>query len=115
MAAPQHSPCAHSSRPARSWQGHTGQNDRAKMGKPSDISTGDLLRAHIREGTDLGKQAQQFMDKGQLVPDVLILDMLFERVSQEDCAKGYILDGFPRTIPQAEALQKRLEGNPPSD
>ncbi len=74
------------------------------------ISTGDLLRDHVRRNTELGKQAQTFMDKGQLVPDVLILDMLFERVSQEDCAHGYILDGFPRTLPQAEALQARLKG-----
>lgn len=74
------------------------------------ISTGDLLRDHVRRGTDLGKQAQIFMDKGQLVSDALILDMLFERVSQNDCSKGYILDGFPRTLPQAEALQERLKG-----
>jgi adenylate kinase len=74
------------------------------------ISTGDLLRDHARRGTELGKQAQTFMDKGQLVPDALILDMLFERVSQKDCSKGYILDGFPRTLPQAEALQGRLKG-----
>ena len=74
------------------------------------ISTGDLLRDHVRRGTDLGKQAQIFMDKGQLVTDALILNMLFERVSQKDCSKGYILDGFPRTLPQAEALQDRLKG-----
>lgn len=74
------------------------------------ISTGDLLRNHIRRGSELGKEAQGHMDQGHLVPDLLILDMLFERVSQKDCAKGYILDGFPRTIPQAEALQKRLDG-----
>lgn len=73
------------------------------------ISTGDLLRDHIRRSTELGKQAQIYMDKGQLVPDGLILDMLFERVSQEDCARGYILDGFPRTLAQAEALQKRID------
>lgn len=76
------------------------------------ISTGDLLRDHIRRDTDLGKQAQTFMDKGQLVPDHLILDMLFERVALKDCKAGYILDGFPRTLPQAEALQKRLQGQP---
>lgn len=74
------------------------------------ISTGDLLRDHIRRGSELGKQAQTFMDKGQLVPDALILDMLFERVSQKDCSRGYILDGFPRTLPQAEALQAKLKG-----
>ena len=76
------------------------------------ISTGDLLREHVRRGTYLGIQAQTYMEKGQLVPDVLILDMLFDRVSLDDCAKGYILDGFPRTLPQAEALQERLEGQP---
>jgi adenylate kinase len=72
------------------------------------ISTGDLLRDHVRRGTELGNQARTFMEKGQLVPDPLILDMFFERVSQKDCANGYILDGFPRTISQAEALQSRL-------
>jgi adenylate kinase len=76
------------------------------------ISTGDLLRDHVRRGTELGKRAQTYMDKGQLVPDVLILDMLFERVSQKDCTQGYILDGFPRTLAQAEALQTRLKGKP---
>jgi adenylate kinase len=76
------------------------------------ISTGDLLREHIRKNTELGKQAQTFMDKGQLVPDALILDILFERVAQKDCKNGYILDGFPRTISQAETLQTRLQGKP---
>lgn len=75
-----------------------------------NISTGDLLRDHVRRETSLGKQAKLFIDKGHLVPDHLILNMLFERVSQIDCAKGYILDGFPRTIPQAESLQERLKG-----
>lgn len=73
------------------------------------ISTGDLLRDHIKRSTDLGKKAKVFIDKGQLVPDTLIMDLLFDRVSQKDCAKGYILDGFPRTIPQAESLQSRLK------
>ena len=76
------------------------------------VSTGDLLRDHIRRNTELGTQAKAFMDKGQLVPDALILDMLFDRVSQKDCKNGYILDGFPRTIAQAEALQTRLQGQP---
>jgi adenylate kinase len=74
------------------------------------ISTGDLLREHIRKATPLGKQAQVYIDKGQLVPDSLIMDLLFDRVSQKDCAKGYILDGFPRTLPQAESLQNYLKG-----
>jgi adenylate kinase len=74
------------------------------------ISTGDLLRDHVRRNTPLGQQAELFISKGQLVPDQLILDMLFERVSQADCSKGYILDGFPRTLPQAESLQTHLKG-----
>ncbi len=81
----------------------------AKLHLPH-ISTGDLLRDHVRRDTELGKQAHGYMSKGYLVPDTLILDMLFERVSQKDCAQGYILDGFPRTIRQADALQLRLQG-----
>jgi len=72
------------------------------------VSTGDLFREHRAQGTELGKQAQKFMDAGQLVPDELVLDMLFERVSKIDCAGGFLLDGFPRTIPQADALARRL-------
>lgn len=72
------------------------------------ISTGDLLRENIKQGTDLGAKAKSYMDAGQLVPDNLIFDMLFARVEKPDCQKGYILDGFPRNIAQAETLQKRL-------
>lgn len=72
------------------------------------ISTGDLLRENIKQKTELGKQAKGYMDQGQLVPDDLIFDMLFARVAKKDCEKGYILDGFPRNLAQAEALQKRL-------
>lgn len=72
------------------------------------ISTGDLLRENKKQGTPLGGKAQAYMDKGQLVPDDLILDMLFARVAQEDCKKGYILDGFPRTLAQAKAYDERL-------
>lgn len=72
------------------------------------ISTGDLLRENIKQDTDLGKKAKTYMDAGQLVPDDLIFDMLFARVEKSDCQKGYILDGFPRNIPQAQELQKRL-------
>lgn len=68
------------------------------------ISTGDLLREHLKNASALGKQAKEFMNNGQLVPDQLILQMLFERIDQTDCTKGYILDGFPRTLAQAEAL-----------
>lgn len=72
------------------------------------ISTGDMLREHRAKGTELGKKAQEYMDKGQLVPDEIILGMVKERLSQPDCAKGFILDGFPRTVAQAEALDKIL-------
>ena len=72
------------------------------------IATGDLFRENREKGTPLGKRAQEFMDKGNLVPDDLVLEMLFDRVSRADCARGYLLDGFPRTLPQAEALEKRL-------
>lgn len=73
------------------------------------ISTGDLLREAIKEGTSLGKQARQFMDAGELVPDQLVTDMVTERLLKEDCKKGFLLDGFPRTITQAEALASNLE------
>jgi adenylate kinase len=78
-----------------------------KLGIPH-LSTGDLFRENIGKGTDLGKKAKTFMDAGKLVPDEIVLDMLFERVKQSDCMKGYLLDGFPRTIPQAEALDLKL-------
>lgn len=78
-----------------------------KYGIPQ-ISTGDMLREHRAKGTELGKRAQEYMDKGQLVPDEIILDMVKERLAQPDCAKGFILDGFPRTVAQAEALDKIL-------
>jgi adenylate kinase len=72
------------------------------------ISTGDIFRANIKEGTELGKKAQLFIDKGLLVPDELVVDLVVDRISWEDCADGYVLDGFPRTIPQAIALDKAL-------
>jgi adenylate kinase len=68
------------------------------------ISTGDMLRKEMKDGTDLGKKAESFITKGDLVPDAVILDMMKERLTKDDTRKGYILDGFPRTIPQAEAL-----------
>ncbi|MBN1557765.1 MAG: nucleoside monophosphate kinase, partial [Lentisphaerae bacterium] len=68
------------------------------------ISTGDLLRENVKAGTDLGRQAKSYMEAGELVPDALVIDMLQARIAQEDCGEGFILDGFPRTIPQAEAL-----------
>ena len=73
------------------------------------ISTGDIFRANIKNGTELGKKAKTFMDQGLLVPDELVVDLVVDRVNQEDCANGYVLDGFPRTIPQAVALDKALE------
>jgi adenylate kinase len=72
------------------------------------ISTGDILRAAVKDGTDLGKQAQAFMNAGDLVPDDLIMGIMGERLQEDDCAKGFLLDGFPRTIPQAEALKTVL-------
>lgn len=72
------------------------------------ISTGDLFRENIRNQTPLGSKAKEYIDQGHLVPDELVLDMLFSRVLQSDCKKGYILDGFPRTIAQAKALDQRL-------
>lgn len=73
------------------------------------ISTGDIFRANIKNGTELGNKAKVYMDKGMLVPDELTCDLVVDRIRQDDCAKGYILDGFPRTIPQAECLDKALE------
>ena len=72
------------------------------------ISTGDIFRANIKNGTELGKKAKTYMDQGLLVPDELVVDLVVDRVKQDDCANGYVLDGFPRTIPQAEALDKAL-------
>ena len=72
------------------------------------ISTGDIFRMNVKEGTDLGKEAKGYMDKGQLVPDSLTIRLVIDRLGKEDCAKGYILDGFPRTIPQAESLDEEL-------
>jgi len=79
-----------------------------KYGIPQ-ISTGDMLREHVAKGTELGVKAKEYMEKGQLVPDEIILSMVKERLSQPDAQKGFILDGFPRTVAQAEALDKMLE------
>lgn len=72
------------------------------------ISTGDIFRANIKNGTELGNKAKTYMDQGLLVPDELVVDLVVDRVRQDDCKNGYVLDGFPRTIPQAEALDKAL-------
>ncbi|MBQ2706304.1 MAG: adenylate kinase [Agathobacter sp.] len=72
------------------------------------ISTGDIFRANIKNGTELGRKAKEYMDQGMLVPDELTCDLVMDRIAQEDCARGFVLDGFPRTIPQAEALTNAL-------
>ncbi|MBE5993957.1 MAG: adenylate kinase [Paenibacillaceae bacterium] len=72
------------------------------------VSTGDIFRSNIKEGTQLGRKAKEYMDQGALVPDELTIGMLMDRIQQEDCSNGYVLDGFPRTIPQAESLQKAI-------
>ena len=79
-----------------------------KYGVPH-ISTGDIFRANIKNGTELGKKAKEYMDQGLLVPDELTCDLVMDRIQQDDCKNGFILDGFPRTIPQAEALTAALE------
>lgn len=78
-----------------------------KYGVPH-ISTGDIFRANIKNGTELGMEAKKYMDQGLLVPDELTVRILLDRVAQDDCKNGYVLDGFPRTIPQAEVLDKAL-------
>lgn len=78
-----------------------------KYGIPH-VSTGDIFRANLKEGTELGLKAKVFMDKGALVPDEITIGMLMDRIHQPDCKDGYVLDGFPRNIPQAEALTKAL-------
>ena len=78
-----------------------------KYGSPH-ISTGDIFRANIKNGTELGNKAKSYMEKGLLVPDELTCDLVVDRIAQEDCKNGYVLDGFPRTIPQAEELKAAL-------
>ncbi len=73
------------------------------------ISTGDIFRENIKNGTELGNKAKAYMEAGDLVPDELVLELIMDRFEKEDCANGYVLDGFPRTIPQAEALDEALE------
>ena len=82
----------------------------AKYGVPH-ISTGDIFRANLKEGTELGLKAKVYMDQGQLVPDSLTLELIMDRFAKDDCRNGYVLDGFPRTIPQAEALTQALKDN----
>ena len=80
----------------------------ASLGMPH-VSTGDLFRENLGNDTQLGRKAKGFMERGELVPDELVLDMLFDRVASPDCAEGYLLDGFPRTVAQAEAHSSRLK------
>ncbi len=75
------------------------------------ISTGDIFRANIKSGTELGKEAKTYIDKGLLVPDELTVKLLLDRLAEKDCENGYVLDGFPRTIPQAEVLEEALSKN----
>jgi len=79
-----------------------------KLDGSVQISTGDILRGAVQAGSDLGKQAKAYMDRGDLVPDSLIMDIMEKRLQEPDCQKGFLLDGFPRTIPQAEALKTLL-------
>jgi adenylate kinase len=74
----------------------------------ADVATGDIFRANVAEGTDLGRAAQEYMDRGDLVPDELVIAMVMERLGESDCGAGFVLDGFPRTVNQAEALDLRL-------
>lgn len=76
------------------------------------ISTGEILRAAVREGTELGRTAKSFMDRGELVPDDVVAGVVAERLAAGDCRDGYLLDGFPRTVPQADALARRTGGDP---
>lgn len=80
-----------------------------RLGMPQ-ISTGDMLRAAVKDGSPLGREAKAFMDRGALVPDGVIIGLVRERLQASDCARGYILDGFPRTVAQAEALETALAG-----
>jgi adenylate kinase len=74
----------------------------------ADVATGDIFRANVAEGTELGRAAQEYMDRGDLVPDEVVIAMVMERLAEDDCAAGFVLDGFPRTVNQAEALDRRL-------
>jgi adenylate kinase len=74
----------------------------------ADVATGDIFRANVAEGTELGRAAQEYMDLGDLVPDEVVIAMVMERLAEADCAGGFVLDGFPRTVTQAEALDRQL-------
>jgi adenylate kinase len=76
----------------------------------ADVATGDIFRANVAEGSELGRVAQEYMDRGDLVPDDVVIAMVMERLAERDCQSGFVLDGFPRTVNQAEALDRRLAG-----
>src|SRR5918999_5422566 len=78
-----------------------------RFGAPH-VATGDIFRANVAEGTELGRVAQEYMDRGDLVPDDVVIAMVMERLAEADCTAGFVLDGFPRTVTQAEALDRRL-------
>lgn len=90
-------------------KGTQGVNLAEHYGIPQ-ISTGDILRENVRNKTELGQKAKEFMDKGALVPDSVVVNMVSDRIQQDDCSKGFILDGFPRNVAQAEALEETLAG-----
>jgi len=94
--------------PPGAGKGTQAKKLKARFGIPQ-ISTGDILREARRKGTELGRKAAEYMDRGELVPDEIILGLVRERLSQMDCRDGFVLDGFPRTIPQAEGLERILE------
>ena len=75
-----------------------------------DVATGDIFRANVAQGTPLGRTAQEYMDRGDLVPDEVVIAMVMDRLAERDCDAGFVLDGFPRTVAQAEALDRRLAG-----
>jgi len=96
--------------PPGSGKGTQGKLLSERLGVPA-ISTGDILRQAVKEGTPLGRQAQAIMASGELVSDDVIVELIRERIAQRDARDGFILDGFPRTVPQAEALETMLSGN----
>jgi adenylate kinase len=96
--------------PPGSGKGTQGKLLSERLGVPA-ISTGDILRQAVKDGSPLGRQAQAIMAKGELVPDDVIIGLIRERISQPDARRGFILDGFPRTVPQAQALEAMLSGN----
>jgi adenylate kinase len=93
--------------PPGAGKGTQAQRLSDEMGIPQ-ISTGDILREHVQEGTTLGVRARGYMDRGEYVPDGIVVDMVMERLAEPDAEKGFILDGFPRTVPQAQALEDAL-------